>query len=377
MIYADNNATSPIDPYVLEEMLPFLQDDFFNPSSPYTPARKSALAIAKARRRVAQLVDACEDEVVFTSGGTESNTWAIRLAREWNPNRNHWICSAVEHASVLEALNALEAEGHRITRIPVDKSGHLDLDVLEQAMTPDTALISVMMANNETGIIHPVREVAKMASARGIPIHTDASQAIGRVAVSFRSLGVDLMTCCAHKMHGPKGIGAILIRAGRRCAPMLHGGGQENGRRAGTENVPAIVGFGAAAERARGGMASELRDIVEKGIKKLLPDALLVGEHAQRLPNTSLFLIPGLDTDVLLAALDMAGVCASSGSACASGSSEPSHVLRAMGLLDGSKAAAVRVSWGRLNQVGEAKELVETLSRTVMEILAHERGPRS
>jgi cysteine desulfurase len=376
MIYADNNATSPVDPAVLEEMRPFLEGKFFNPSSPYTPARAVALAISDARRRVASLIDAKEEEVVFTSGGTESNAWAIRLARAWNPDRRHWICSAVEHASVLEGLDALEAEGHRVTRIPVDRCGRLDLDALVDAMSPDTALVSVMTANNETGIEHPVREVAMSAAARGIPVHTDAAQSVGRAPVSFRELGVDLLSCCAHKMHGPKGVGALVIRAGRACAPLLRGGGQEGGRRAGTENVPAIVGFGAAAERAAAGMTSALRDIVEHGVRERLPGAMLVGAQANRLPNTSLFLVPGIDTDVLLAALDMAGVCVSSGSACASGSAEPSRVLRAMGLLDGSKAAVLRISWGRFNTAREANELVETLIRTVLETDALERGPR-
>ncbi len=379
MIYADHNATSPLDPIAWAEMRPFFEGRFHNPSSPYTAARAAALAISDARRRVAALLDAEEEEVRFTSGGTESNSWALHIARAWNPERRHWICSAVEHASILEPLAALEQEGHRVTLLPVDRNGQLDMETLAHALTPDTALVSVMSANNETGILHPVAEIARMARSRGVPTHTDATQSVGRMPISFRALGVDLMTCCAHKMHGPKGVGALVARVGIDCAPLFRGGGQEGGQRAGTENVPAIVGFGRAAEQAyisSSERLSVLRAIVEDGVRARIPQAILVGAEADRIPNSSLFLIPGLDTDVVLAALDMAGVCASSGSACASGSSEPSHVLRAMGWLDGEKRAAVRISWGRFSTEQDANDLVNILSRIVLEIQVHERPPR-
>ncbi len=375
MIYADHNATAPMDPEVWAEMQPYFVDRFHNPSSPYTPARATALALDEARARVATLIDADPESIAFTSGGTESNAWAVQLAQKWHPERRHWICSAVEHASMLESLSALEAEGHRVTRIPLDRDGHLDLAAFERALTPDTALVSIMTANNETGILHPVRALAQMARARGIPVHTDAVQSAGRVPISFRELGVDFMSICAHKMHGPKGVGALVMRADAPCAPLLRGGGQERGRRAGTENVPAIVGFGAAAERARAGaMPDAPRTVLERAALARISGITLVGARAERLPNTSMFLIEGVHTDVLLAALDMAGVCASSGSACASGSSERSHVLRAMGLPLREPAAALRISWGRFSTESEANELVDILDRVVLEVRSRARG---
>lgn len=375
MIYADHNSTAPLDPEAWADMQPYFADRFHNPSSPYTPARATALAIDEARARVATLIDADQDCVAFTSGGTESNAWAVEIARRWNPERRHWICSAVEHASILEALSALEAEGHRVTRVPVNCDGQLDLAALEQALTPDTALLSVMTANNETGILYPVRELARMARARGIPVHTDAVQSAGRVPISFRELGVDFMSICAHKMHGPKGVGALVMHPDVPCAPLLRGGGQERGRRAGTENVPAIVGFGVAAKRAcTSALTDASRNALERALLSRVSGIMVVGARAERLPNTSMFLIDGIHTDVLLAALDLAGVCASSGSACASGSSERSHVLRAMGLPAREPAAALRISWGRFSTESEVNALVDILCRVVLEVRARVRA---
>lgn len=367
MIYADNNATSALDPVVREAMWPYWTERFFNPSSPYTPARGVSLAVTAAHEQVAALLDAHEDEVVLTSGGTEANATAVHLARMWNPARRHWICSAVEHASVIEALRALEAEGHRVSWIPVDREGRLDLDFFRAALTPDTALVSVMLANNETGVLHPIKEMAEFAREVGVPVHVDAAQAVGRIPVSFRDLNVHFLTCSAHKMHGPKGAGALMVQHGVPRNPLFVGGGQENGWRAGTENVPALVGLGAAADAARAVLASasaqmrRLRDRVERAVREALPDCVVVGAGVERLPNTSLLLIPGIHTDVMLAQLDLSDVCCSSGSACASGSSEPSHVLRAMGWAGVANAAAVRVSWGRFNTDDEANSLVNIL----------------
>lgn len=367
MIYADNNATSALDPVVQEAMWPYWTERFFNPSSPYTPARGVSLAVTAAHEQVAALLDAHEDEVVLTSGGTEANATAVHLARMWNPARRHWICSAVEHASVMEALKALEKEGHRVSWIPVDREGRLDLDFFRAALTPDTALVSVMLANNETGVLHPIKEIAEFAREVGVPVHVDAAQAVGRIPVSFRDLNAHFLTCSAHKMHGPKGAGALMVRHGVPRNPLFVGGGQENGWRAGTENVPALVGLGAAADAARAVLASasaqmrRLRDRVERAVREALPDCVVVGAGVERLPNTSLLLIPGIHTDVMLAQLDLSDVCCSSGSACASGSSEPSHVLRAMGWAGEANAAAVRVSWGRFNTDDEANSLVNIL----------------
>ncbi len=374
MIYADHNATSPMDPAVLEAMRPFFSESFHNPASPYTPARRAALAIGAAREQLAALVDAAPGGIVFTSGGTEANATALHAARAWNPGRRHWVCSAVEHASVLAPMDELERAGHRVTRVPVDREGRLDWGELEACLSDETALVSVMIANNETGALFDVARAAALARARGIPFHADAAQAVGRIPVSFRRLGADLMTCCAHKLHGPKGAGALVVRPDRARAPLLAGGGQEHGWRAGTENVPAIAGFGCAAERAGADMPRDmehtraLRDCVERGVAERIDGAQLVARTSPRLPNTSLFLIPDMETDVLLAALDMAGACCSSGSACASGSSEPSRVLRAMGLTAAGAAAALRVSWGRFNTPAEANRLVALIADSIRDI---------
>ena len=360
-------------------MQPYFREAFHNPASPYTPARRAALAIDTARERLAALIEAAASEVVFTSGGTEANAMAIHAARVWNPGRRQWVCSAVEHASVLEPLAALERAGHRVTRVPVDRDGRLDWPFLESCLSNDTALVSIMTANNETGALIDAERAAALAKKHGIPFHTDAAQAVGRIPVSFRRMEADLMTCCAHKLHGPKGAGALVIRAGHTRAPLLTGGGQADGWRAGTENVPAIVGFGHAADLARTHMTKDsahtnaLRDCVERGISGRVPGAILVARSVARLPNTSLFLVPGIDTDVLLAALDMAGACCSSGSACASGSAEPSHVLRAMGLPGIAPTAALRVSWGRFNTPDEANRLVTIVADSIREIRARSR----
>lgn len=366
-IYADNNATSPLCPPARRALERFATDDFFNPSSSYTPARRVALAVEEAREQIAALAGAEPDELYFTSGGSESNLWAIHIARCRNPARTHWICSAVEHASILEPLAALEREGHRVTRVPVDAEGCLKWNALERAMTPDTALVTVMLANNETGVLYPIEKISGLAHAYGILVHTDAAQALGRIPVSFRALGVDLMTCCAHKMHGPKGVGALFVRDGIEPAPLIAGGGQERGKRAGTENVPAIAGFGAAAAWSQMPMDSACRDIVERGLADL-EGVRLVAAATPRLPNTTMFLVEGVETDVLFAALDMAGICASPGSACAAGAPEPSHVLAAMGLA--GSGAPVRISWGRLNSPDEAFALVETFRRVVRDLRA-------
>lgn len=383
MIYADHNATSPLDPEVWAAMRPFFETHFHNPSSPYTPARTASLALTRAREQVAALVEAESARVYFTSGGTEANAMAIATARAWRPERRHWVCSAVEHAAILEPLRALEQEGHRITRIPVDREGRLDLDALRAALTDDTALVSVMSANNETGALHPIAEVAALARARGIPVHADAAQSVGRVPVSLRAWGIDLLSCCAHKMHGPKGAGALIVGVERKPAAFLRGGGQEQGLRAGTENVPALAGFGVAAALAQRRLAEDaahtraLRDRVEGGVCAALPDVRVAARETERLPNTTMFLVPGVDTDVLLARLDMDGACCSSGSACASGSAEPSHVLRAMGWGAAPRPAALRVSWGRFNTLEDSIRLEALIINGVQELRARSRDSRT
>lgn len=357
MIYLDNNATTRIDPAVREAMLPYLDDCYANPSSPYTPARKAALAIETAREQVARLVGAQPEEIVFTSGGTESNNLAIRHLAAAGAGL---AVTAVEHASIREAAQDLERRGTSVQWLAVDAAGQL-----RSPGDPEKPLCAIW-ANNETGVILPVSELA-----RGRRVHADAVQAAGKIPLSLGASGVETASLCAHKLHGPKGVGALYVRNGVRVAPLFFGGDQEKGLRPGTENVAAIVGFGAAAELARTNLARMeneirlLRDGFERAIRAALPDALLAGAESPRLPNTSQWVIPGCETEALLAVLDLAGFCVSSGSACATGAHEPSHVIAAMGLPADRRHAILRVSLGRFSTATELEALAAALPDAV------------
>jgi cysteine desulfurase len=345
-IYLDNNATTRPAPEVVEAMLPFLREDYANPSSPSAAGRRAASAVWDARERTAALLDVDPTEVVFTSGATESNNAALWMALRARRGRRRVAISAVEHPCVRRVAERAAARGFGVDVLPVDRTGQLDLEACRARVNERTAVVSVMTANNETGVCLPVAAVAAIAHQAGALMHTDAVQTAGRLPLRLRELGIDLAAVSGHKMHGPKGVGALVLRGGEDWEPFLAGGDQERGRRAGTENVAGIVGLGAAAELARDSVdewATEmqrLRDRLEHGILSSVPETEAGGAGAPRLPNTAAIRFDGIAADMLIARLDMEGIAVSSGSACAAGSMEPSPVWQAMGR---SAAEALRV----------------------------------
>ncbi len=353
-VYLDHNATTPTDPEVIDAMLPYLTEEWGNPSSIHTRGAQARAPVEAARRRVAQLLNCAARRIVFTSGGSEANNLAIKGAALARQERSrHIVTSAVEHPSVLATCRSLSERGYEVTYLPVDADGLIATQALEEAMRPDTVLVSVMLANNEVGSIQPISELAGIARERGVLFHTDAVQALGRLSVDVTELGVDLLSLSAHKAHGPKGVGALYIRKGVELMPLIHGGGQEHGLRSGTENVPGIVGFGKACELAQrwlnhGEMdrVRRLREKLETGIRGLVPGARSNGHPERRLPNTLSMTLPHIRGESLVLFLDRRGVHFSSGSACKSGNPEPSHVLLAMGLSAEDGHCAVRFSLG-------------------------------
>jgi cysteine desulfurase len=363
VIYLDANATTPLATEVLEVMLPWLRDGFANPSGSYATAKLARKAIDQARGEVARLIGADAGEIVFTGGGTESVNTALhsldRLAGEGTA-----VVSAIEHSAVLRCVENLTRE---VVRLPVTAGGRLEMAGLVQVLD-SAAYVSLMAANNETGVIQPLGEVAAMARERGLPIHSDAIQAAGKVSIDVRELGVDLLSISAHKFHGPKGIGALYVREGLRFSPLLHGGGQESGRRSGTENTAAIVGMGAAAAsamRLAGDSIQEFRDAFENKVSAEVPGALVNGDVSHRLPNTSHFSFEGCDAAGLLILLDDAGLACSAGSACMTGKQKPSHVQLAMGIPEGRAKSSLRFSFSRLNTMAEALAAAEMVAKAV------------
>lgn len=354
--YLDHNATTPLDPGVLDAMRPFLEGPYANPSSQHRHGRAARDAIEAARAQVAALVDADPATVVFTSGGTEASNLAIKgLARAGE--RGRFLHSAIEHPSVLEPMQALGAQGFATEAFAVDAGGRVDLAALERQLARGPVrLVSCMAANNETGVLQPVDRVAALAASAGALAHVDAVQAAGKIPVGFA--GVQLMTLSSHKLYGPKGIGALLVEPGVELVPLLHGGGQEKGLRGGTENVAGIVGFGVAAELAKARLAgraralSALRERLEVSLRRI-PGLVIFGEGSPRLPNTTQFALPGIHSATLLGLLDKQGYALSSGSACASGTNEASHVLLAMGVPHELALGAVRVSLGQGSTAAE------------------------
>jgi cysteine desulfurase len=367
VIYLDNNATTPLDPRVREAMLPFLGEVFGNPSSPHAAGRAAKDAVLRARAQVANLLGAAPDAIVFTSGGTESINTAIRAALAAQPGKRHLVTSAVEHSATKNLCDRLEREGCEVIRMGVDALGRPDLAEFAAALGEDTALVTVVWANNETGVLFPIEEMARIAAARRVVFHADAVQAAGKVSIDLAAVPLHLLSISAHKFHGPKGAGALFVRPGLGLPPLLAGGGQEGGRRAGTENVAGIVGMGAAAELAASDLAdgmarvAALRDAFEERVRAAFPDARFHGDPRHRLPNTTNFALPGLDARGLLAGLDRLGVACSIGSACASGSPDASHVLRAMGVPDDEARSSLRFSFSRMNTADEAAAAVEAL----------------
>src|SRR3954462_7145080 len=368
-IYFDHNATTPVDPAVVQTMARILADDFGNASSVHRFGQRAKAVLDDARSLVATLVGGEPSEVVFTSGGTESDNFALRgVAEALEPTgRRHLIASGIEHEAVLVTLRALARRGWRTTLLPVGQTGIVDPQALRDAMTDDTAIVSVMHANNEIGTVQPVAELARIAHERGALFHTDAVQSVGKVPVDVKALGVDLLSLSAHKFNGPKGTGALWIKRGARVTAILTGGKHERNRRAGTENVPAIAGLGMAAQLAQkklGGEAARLaalRNRLEEAILASVPGTALNGVREPRVPNNTNISFDSVEAESLLIALDLEGVAVSTGSACSSGTLEPSHVLRAMGLPSPRTQNSIRMSLGTGNTDAEVDFVVSKL----------------
>jgi cysteine desulfurase len=374
-IYLDNNATTRVAPEVVETMLPYLTELYGNPSSMHTFGGQVGKAVKQAREQVAALLGADESEIVFTSCGTEGNNTAIQAALRAQPDKRHIITTAVEHPAVLNVCKQLEKQGYRVTYLSVDSKGQLDLMELEASLTGDTALVSTMYANNETGTIFPIEQIGLRVKDAGALYHVDAVQVGGKVPLNMKTGTIDLLTISGHKLHAPKGIGALYIRRGTRFRPFLVGGHQERGRRAGTENVPGLIGLGKAAEMALANLAEvkqekKLRDRLEKTLLSSIPDTQINGDPKNRLPNTTNIGFKYIEGEAILLMLNQYGVCASSGSACTSGSLEPSHVLRAMGLPYTILHGSIRFSLSRYTTEAEIDRVLELMPGIVEKLRA-------
>jgi cysteine desulfurase len=380
-VYLDYNATTPVDPAVLEAMLPFLGANFGNAGSVHTPGQLARAAVDAARDSVAALIGAAPNEIVFTSGGTESDNLAIfgTVARSTKP-RKHVITTSIEHHAILHACDELARQGVEITVVPVRTGGGpqgiVDPEEIRRAICPETILVTVMHANNELGTIQPIEEIARIAADAGVCFHCDAVQSAGKVQLDVGKLGVDLLSVSAHKFCGPKGIGALYVRAGRQISPRSWGGHAERDRRAGTENVPGIVGIGKAAELARNLLAEDsarirsLRDQLESTLLERIPNVRLNGDRNRRVPNTSNLSFPGAGGEALLIALDLQGLACSTGAACSSGSTEPSHVLLAAGLSHDDARSSLRFSLGRPSTAADVDRAIEIIPSVVERIRA-------
>ena len=367
-IYFDHNATTPVHEEVFEAMLPYLKEEWGNPSSIHWAARAPRKAVDTARERIAAFLNCTPLEVIFTSSGTESDNHAIKgLVNAKKGKGNHIITTKVEHPAVLNTCKHLAKEGYEVTYLGVDSKGMLDIDELKVGVTYRTILITVMYANNETGVVFPVDEIAAIAREKGIAFHTDAVQAAGKVPLDMQKLNVDLLSISGHKLYGPKGMGALFARRGVRLVPLIHGGHHERNRRGGTENVAGIVGLGKACEIASRDMEREiaqltrLRDRLEKGLIERIEHVYVNGDRENRLPNTTNISFEFVEGESLLLNLDMKGIAASSGSACTSGSLEPSHVLMAMGMSHELSHGSVRFSLGRINTEEDVDYLIEEM----------------
>jgi cysteine desulfurase len=367
-VYMDHAATTPVRPEVVEAMLPYFSERFGNPSSLYALAREAKEAVEEARGRVAAAIGGRPEEVFFTSGGTESDNWAVKgVAAALRKRGDHIITSAIEHHAVLHPCEALEKQGYRVTYLPVDEFGRVDPGAVEDAVTDRTILVSVMAANNEIGTVQPVAEIGRIAHDHGVLFHTDAVQAIGAFPVDVDAMGADLLALSAHKFGGPKGIGALYIRRGTRIATFMDGGAQERGRRAGTENVPGIVGLGRAIELAVGEMPrssariATMRDRMIRGILDAIPDTRLNGHPTERLPNNVNVAFRYVEGESILLLLDSLGIAASTGSACTSASLEPSHVLTACGLPPEQGHGSLRLTLGPGNTGDDADYVLSVL----------------
>jgi cysteine desulfurase len=367
VIYMDNNATTQVAPEVLEEMLPYFSEFYGNPSSMHTFGGMVEQKIVEARERLARLLGASPEEIIFTSCGTESDNTAIRAAILSNPDKKHIVTSRVEHPAIKNLFEYLAKNGYRVTFVPVDRKGLLDLDYLYKNLSEDTAIVSLMWANNESGVIFPIEEIGKVLKEKGIVFHTDAVQAVGKIPIDLKNVNVDMLSLSGHKLHGPKGIGALYVRKGTKFSPFLIGGHQEKGRRGGTENAASIIGLGKASELAARNIAGEnirvkkLRDKLETEILNRISNAIINGDREHRLPNTTSIAFEFVEGESILLMMDEYGICASSGSACTSGSLEPSHVLRAMGVPFTAAHGSVRFSLSIYNTEEEVDFIIEKL----------------
>ncbi len=373
-IYFDNNATTPVAPEVLDEMLPYLKGLFGNPSSMHTFGGQLHRKVEEARIKVAHLIGAEPEEIIFTSCGTESDNTAIMSAAESLPNKKHIVTTRVEHPAVLNFCKHLARKGFRITFLPVNNHGQLNTDELLKVIDEDTALVSIMYANNETGVIFPIAEIAELLKERRILFHTDAVQAVGKIPIDVKQLPVDMLSLSGHKLHAPKGVGALYVRKGTRFYPFIIGGHQERGRRAGTENVASIIGLGKACELAGKNLTEEitylkgLRNKLETALLKSCPDVRINGDINNRLPNTTNLSFEYVEGEAILLRINEYGICASSGSACTSGSLEPSHVLRAMGIPFTAIHGSIRFSLSRYNTEAEIDRVIETMPKIIKEL---------
>ncbi|MBW2518185.1 MAG: cysteine desulfurase NifS [Deltaproteobacteria bacterium] len=368
VIYVDNNATTMVAPEVLDAMMPYFSINYGNPSSMHSFGGNVAGAIKTARENVANLIGAAPEEIVFTSCGTESDGTAIRAAIESYPEKKHLVTSRVEHPAIKNLYEALTKKGYRTTFVPVDSMGRLDIDYLYDSLSDDTAIVSLMWGNNETGVIFPIEEISAEVNNRGILFHTDAVQAVGKIPINVAETGVDMLSLSGHKFHSPKGIGALYVRKGTKFSPFMIGGHQERGRRGGTENTASIIGLGKAAELAAAHLAengyeriSRLRDRLEQTLLDRVPNAMINGDPADRLPNTTSIAFEYVEGEAILLMMNEYGICASSGSACTSGSLEPSHVLRAMGVPFTAAHGSIRFSLSRYNTEDEIDVILEKL----------------
>ena len=367
VIYLDNNATTQVAPEVLEEMLPYFSEFYGNPSSMHTFGGMVEHKVTEARKRVAELLGASPEEIIFTSCGTESDSTAIRAAILSNPKKKHIVTSRVEHPAVKNLYEYLSKNGYRVTFVPVDRKGHLDLDYLYKNLDEDTAIVSIMWANNESGVIFPVEEIGEVLREKRIVFHTDAVQAVGKIPIDLKKVDVDMLSLSGHKLHGPKGVGALYVRKGTKFSPFMIGGHQEKGRRGGTENVASIIGLGKASELAVANLSDEntrvkrLRDKLENELLKRVSNTMVNGDRDNRLPNTTSIAFEYVEGEAILLMMDEFGICASSGSACTSGSLEPSHVLRAMGVPFTAAHGSIRFSLSIYNTEEEIDVIIEKL----------------
>ncbi|WP_048059209.1 cysteine desulfurase NifS [Methanococcus vannielii] len=371
-MYLDNSATSKIDSEVLNEMMPYLTENFGNSSTPYSLGKISKKAVDEARIKVASLIGANPKEIYFTSGGTESDNIAIKgVAYSLKNKGNHIITSIIEHPAVLETCKYLEKNGFSITYVPVQNDGIINISEVKRAITPSTILITIMHANSEIGTIQPIEEIGKIAKENGIYFHTDAVQSVGKIPVDVDSLNVDLLSMSSHKIHGPKGIGALYIRKGLKISPIIHGGGQEQNIRPGTENVPGIVGFGKACEIAKRDLEKNmvqmtfLRDELIKGVLQNIKESYLNGHPEKRLPNNAHFRFTGIEGESLLLRLNLKGIAVSTGSACSSKSLEPSKVLKSIGLENVDSHGSLRLSLSKDTTLKEVQQVILELVEVV------------